>query len=78
MLGQMVARQSAGAVTPTEGLQGGGGSEEVEEEEEEMDGEALVAGLRSEGTATSQAVGSAGARANGTMSAATVSTAAGR
>ncbi len=65
MLGQMVARQSAGAVTPTEpgGLGSappGGGSEEEQEEE---DGEALVAGLRSEGTATSQALGSAGARA---------------
>ena len=73
MLGQMVAKQAAGAVTATEGgfdaeaavlqqhpgqdhTDGGGG-------DEELDGEQLVAGLRSEGTASSQAVTNAGARA---------------
>lgn len=57
MLGQMVARQTSGAVTPTDGSLDPHALADIrEDEDEEEDGEALVAELRSEGTATSQAV----------------------
>lgn len=58
MLGQMVAKQAApGAVTPTDqNMVTGGGSDDE-------DGAELVAGLRSEGTATSQAVTNQATRA---------------